>query len=187
MYLQQTNWWKSVLTVFPDQISINQQPPSVYHSSALISSVVKYVDHGLRVLFLYVTLVLQPSILHRWNLKVHVDRSLRASVTHAATLLCSLVSNFLCPVLEVTAFHLLLAVPKSRFYPGVKAVHTQVALLPQVLWLKGKQPLFLIDCSFTGLHYHHHVLIGILLFVRPIRHKNMLNVCMPYIKNRSCK
>jgi len=44
----------------------------VYLSLALISSAVKYVDHGLRVLFLYVTLVLQPSILHRWKLNLLV-------------------------------------------------------------------------------------------------------------------
>ncbi|XP_044946162.1 macrophage migration inhibitory factor homolog isoform X1 [Hordeum vulgare subsp. vulgare] len=32
---------------------------------------------------------------------------------------------------------------------------------------------------------HHHVLIAFLLFVRPILHKNMLNVCMLCIKSRS--
>jgi hypothetical protein len=67
-----------------------------------------------------------------------------------------------------------LSVPKSRFY--LKLYDSKVS-----------SHYSLLIAHFTGLHYHHHVLIGILLFVRPIRHKNMLNVCMLCIKNRSCK
>jgi hypothetical protein len=67
-----------------------------------------------------------------------------------------------------------LSVPKSRFY--LKFYDSKVS-----------SHYSLLIAHFMGLHYRRHVLIGILLFVRPIRHKNMLNVCMLCIKNRSCK
>jgi hypothetical protein len=67
-----------------------------------------------------------------------------------------------------------LSVPKSRFY--LKFYDSKVS-----------SHYSLLIAHFTGLPYRRHVLIGILLFVRPIRHKNMLNVCMLCIKNRSCK
>jgi hypothetical protein len=71
-----------------------------------------------------------------------------------------------------------LSIPKARFY---LKFHDS----------KASRHLFLV---FTALLIHvswvlisHHVLIAILLFVRPIVHKNMLNVCMLCIKSRSCK
>ncbi|TVU27512.1 hypothetical protein EJB05_30129, partial [Eragrostis curvula] len=64
-----------------------------------------------------------------------------------------------------------LSIPKNRFY---LKFHDS----------KARRHYFSLAAYY--LHCHHH-LIAVLLFVRPIRHKNMLNVCMPCIKNRSCK
>jgi hypothetical protein len=67
-----------------------------------------------------------------------------------------------------------LSVPKSRFY--LKFNDSKV----------GRQ-YFLLSTHSWVLLIFTKVLILILLFVRLILHKKMLNVCMLCIKNRSCK
>jgi hypothetical protein len=68
-----------------------------------------------------------------------------------------------------------LSVPKSRFY--LKFNDSKV----------GSQYFLLSAHSWVVLLTFTKVLILILLFVRLILHKKMLNVCMLCIKNRSCK
>jgi hypothetical protein len=67
-----------------------------------------------------------------------------------------------------------LSVPKSRFY--LKFYDSKVSAAS-------------ISCSSDLAHFEPspNVLILILLFVRLILHKKMLNVCMLCIKSRSCK
>ncbi|RLM57756.1 hypothetical protein C2845_PM18G13300 [Panicum miliaceum] len=67
-----------------------------------------------------------------------------------------------------------LSIPKSRFY---LKFHDS----------KASSHYFLFTQALGGRSNHHQVLISVLFFVRLILHKNMLNVCMLCIKNRSCK
>uniref|UniRef100_A0A8R7UI75 Macrophage migration inhibitory factor-like protein n=1 Tax=Triticum urartu TaxID=4572 RepID=A0A8R7UI75_TRIUA len=63
-----------------------------------------------------------------------------------------------------------LSIPKSRFY---LKFHDSKA-----------SRYYLLSTAHSWVFIrHHHVLIAILLFVRPILHKNMLNVCMLCIKS----
>jgi hypothetical protein len=68
-----------------------------------------------------------------------------------------------------------LSIPKSRFY--LKFYDSKAR----------RNYGFFFSSDFILVHLHVFFLIALLLFVRPIQHKNTLNVCMLCIKNRSCK